>query len=208
MKLVLISDTHGTHKTVQVPEGDVLIHAGDLSKRGEEGEVKEFLEWFSKQPHTYKVFVAGNHDWLFERRSAEYIKSLIPENIIYLNDSGVEINGVYIWGSPIQPTFYNWAFNRDRGEDIKRHWDLIPEHTDVLITHGPPYGILDKTIRGEHVGCQDLMNTIHEIQPKLHVFGHIHEGYGIQQSKQTNFVNASILDQKYRCVNQPIVINI
>lgn len=208
MKLVLISDTHGAHKTVQVPEGDVLIHAGDLSKRGEEGEVKEFLDWFSKQPHTYKVFVAGNHDWLFERRSAEYIKSLIPENIIYLNDSGVEINGVYIWGSPIQPTFYNWAFNRDRGEDIKRHWDLIPEHTDVLITHGPPYGILDKTFRGEHVGCQDLMNAIHEIQPKLHVFGHIHEGYGIQQSKQTNFVNASILDQKYRCVNQPIVINI
>lgn len=208
MKLVLISDTHGAHKTVQVPEGDLLIHAGDLSKRGEEGEVKEFLDWFSKQPHTYKIFVAGNHDWLFERRSAEYITSLIPENIIYLNDSGIEINGVYIWGSPIQPTFYNWAFNRDRGKDIKRHWDLIPEHTDVLITHGPPYGILDKTIKGEQVGCQDLLNRVHQIKPKLHVFGHIHEGYGIHQNKQTSFVNTSILDQKYSCVNQPIVINL
>ncbi|HND88343.1 MAG TPA: metallophosphatase domain-containing protein, partial [Saprospiraceae bacterium] len=146
MRLVFISDTHSQHGSLQVPEGDVLLHCGDFSKRGELDEVGRFLEWFGAQPHLYKVLIAGNHDFLAEEQP-DVFASLVPEGVIYLNDSGCRIEGVHIWGSPIQPWFFDWAFNRRRGPDIRRHWDLIPEDTDILLTHGPPYGILDEVVR-------------------------------------------------------------
>ena len=160
MTTTLISDTHGLHHQLQLIGGDLLIHAGDVSKYGNEIEIINFLEWFKVQPYTYKIFIAGNHDWFFENATIESIQTILPKNIIYLNDSGVEIEGFKIWGSPIQPTFFDWAFNRDRGEDINKHWQLIPANTDILITHGPPFGILDKTIRGENVGCEMLIKKI------------------------------------------------
>ena len=203
MQLTLISDTHGLHNQLRLQGGDMLVHAGDVTSRGTEEEVVDFLTWFEAQPYKYKIFIAGNHDWFFERESSEYIQSLLPESIIYLNDSGVTINGFKIWGSPIQPTFFNWAFNRERGKAINKHWELIPNDIDILITHGPPFGILDKTIRGETVGCEMLLQRITTIQPKLHVFGHIHEGYGIQ-SATSKFVNASVLNHKYQMINKPI----
>lgn len=208
MKIVQISDTHGYHKQTNIPDGDLLIHAGDISRRGSEEEILDFLEWFSSLSHRYKIFVAGNHDWFFERKQADYIKEKIPNNVIYLNDSGVEIKGLNIWGSPIQPTFFNWAFNRERGQNIKHHWDLIPENTDILITHGPPFGILDKTIHGKHVGCKALLMRVNQINPKLHVFGHIHEEHGILKTKSTTFVNASLLNEKYQYVNNALVLNV
>lgn len=208
MKLVLISDTHNKHLDVDVPEGDILIHAGDVSSRGYEHEIKSFLNWFSNQPHKYKIFIAGNHDFFFERESDIVIKNIIPDNVIYLNDSGIEIKGINFWGSPIQPEFYNWAFNRARGEDIKKHWDLIPKDTDILITHGPPEGVLDKTIRGESVGCSDLLHAVNIINPKIHVFGHIHEDYGIIKNNETTFINASVLNERYSYTNKPIIISI
>lgn len=208
MKIILISDTHGFHEQMIIPDGDILIHAGDISLKGNEKEIKAFLNWFSNLPHTYKIMVAGNHDWLFERQDSAYIQNLIPENIIYLNDSGTEIKGLQIWGSPVQPTFFSWAFNRDRGREIKSHWDLIPLHTDILITHGPPFGILDKTDKGMHVGCEELRKRVDLIKPKLHVFGHIHEAYGLHHENNTIFANASLLNVNYKHTNKAIVLEV
>ncbi|QOD60890.1 metallophosphatase domain-containing protein [Polaribacter haliotis] len=206
MKIILISDTHGNHN-FRIPKGDVLIHAGDVSSRGRKTEIDAFIKWFQSQPHKHKIFIAGNHDFYFE----EAIKNNIEINfldLIYLNDSGCEIDGIKFWGSPIQPTFFDWAFNRKRGEEIKKHWDLIPNDTDVLITHGPPHKILDLTKKEEYVGCKELKNKVLEIKPKLHVFGHIHEAYGKTVRNNTVFVNASLLDNKYRNVNSPIEIEL
>ena len=206
MKIVLISDTHGNHNFI-IPEGDILIHAGDVSLRGTKKEIDCFIDWFQKQPHKHKIFIAGNHDFYFEEALKNNIK-INDTNLNYLNDSGCEIEGIKFWGSPIQPTFFNWAFNRERGEEIKKYWDLIPNDTDVLITHGPPHKILDLTKNGEYVGCEELKKKVLEIKPKLHVFGHIHEAYGKTVRNKTTFVNASLLDDKYRNVNAPIVIDI
>ncbi|MCP4520162.1 MAG: metallophosphoesterase [Cytophagales bacterium] len=198
-RIVMISDTHGKHHDIQLPTGDILLHAGDVSRSGKKTQIQDFLLWFSKQDFTHKIFIAGNHDFFFEKASLEEIKSIIPENVIYLNDSGIEIEGIKIWGSPIQPWFYDWAFNRQRGEDIQKHWDLIPKDTQVLITHGPPLGILDRTIHGQEVGCENLTNTIQQLKKlKIHLFGHIHEGYGMKQQSNITFVNASVLDVSYQ----------
>ena len=205
MKIISISDTHNRHNDVELPDGDILIHAGDVSARGTETEIDDFLEWFSSQPHKHKIFIAGNHDFYFERESDSLIADKIQKNIIYLNDSGCQIEGFNIWGSPIQLEFYNWAFNRERGIDIKKHWDLIPNNTDILITHGPTYKILDETIRGKHVGCEELKNKVLEINAKIHVFGHIHEGFGCYKDSNISFINASLLYHKYYLTNKPVI---
>ena len=208
MKLVLISDTHSRHNRLEIPNGDMLIHAGDLSNRGYEWEIRAFLEWFSTQPHQYKIFIAGNHDFYFERESEDTIKNMLPNNVIYLNDSGVEIEGCKIWGSPVQPAFSNWAFNREIGASIKKHWDLIPMDTDILVTHGPPFQILDKVTKGKHVGCLDLMLQVNKIKPRLHIFGHIHEAYGVYSGASTVFVNASIVGEMPFENNKPVIIEL
>lgn len=184
----------------------MIIHAGDVSGRGTRAEIESFLNWFEKTDFKHKVLIAGNHDYLFESISKQELKDLMPPSIHYLNDSGVEIEGISIWGSPIQPWFYDWAFNRQRGEDIAKHWKLIPESTDILITHGPPHGILDRTVGNELVGCQDLRQRIDELDLKIHVFGHIHEGYGMIQREGVSYVNASVLNVNYRLVNAPVVL--
>ena len=204
MKFAAISDTHGMHRQLHVPDADVLIHAGDFCMRGDLQEAVSFLNWFSALPHRYKIFIAGNHDFCFEKASAEELRRLIPENLIYLNDSGVCVEGLNIWGSPVQPWFFNWAFNRQRGADIKKHWDLIPANTDILIVHGPVEGVLDKIYSGEHVGCKDLLTTVNSIKPKAFVCGHIHEAYGHVDLNGTHFINASNLNRNYKMVHAPI----
>lgn len=204
MKLVLISDTHGQHRELNLPKGDVLVHAGDITFRGEHEITADFNAWLGELPFAHKVVIAGNHDFNFE---------LLPEqgkeflsNAIYLNDSGCEIDGVKFWGSPIQPWFMNWAFNRQRGEEIKKHWDLIPDGTDVLITHGPPSGLLDQPFgKQPSVGCWDLFEAIERVKPQLHVFGHIHGGYGERQFQGVQYVNASVVDEAYKLKNAPII---
>lgn len=208
MKIVAISDTHGKHQKLVLPKGDMLIHAGDVTSRGKEIEVIDFLKWFAATDYTYKIFIAGNHDFHFERFGDEIISQLIPSNVIYLNDSGIKIEGIKIWGSPISPWFYDWAFNRHRGYDIKKHWDKIPQNTDIIITHGPVYGILDLTSRYENVGCKDLLEKIEILNPKFHICGHIHEAYGHIKSGETEFLNASVLDENYILKNKPIVFEI
>ena len=206
MKFVVISDTHGQHADLKLPDADGIIHAGDVTKRGKENQVKDFLLWFQKLDYKYKIFIAGNHDFFFEKADSKYIQSIIPVGITYLNDSSCVINGVKFWGSPITPWFLDWAFNRYRGEEIKPHWDLIPNDVDVIITHGPVAGILDKTFQGESVGCNDLLKKVQDVQPKFHIAGHIHEAYGEVKVGNTHFINASVLNLRYQLVNAPFVI--
>jgi Icc-related predicted phosphoesterase len=208
MKFIAISDTHGRHHDLILPPGDVLIHAGDVSTRGIEWEIKDFLMWMEGQDYQYKILIAGNHDFYFERESDSNVREIIPESIIYLNDSGVTIEGCSIWGSPITPWFFNWAFNRHRGEPIKRHWDLIPSDTNILITHGPVFGILDATTRGEHTGCKDLLERVEIIKPTIHICGHIHEAYGQEGKDGIKFINASLLNEKYQLVNDPVIFDL
>jgi len=203
MDIVCISDTHGRHKKLNVPEGDVLVCAGDISPRGELEMVMSFLNWFEKQPHKHKVFIAGNHDWCFMNGDACVILDEIRgmESVHYLEDSDIELDGVKFYGTPWQPEFCNWAFNLPRGEEILEKWKMIPEDTDVLITHGPPQMVLD-TVEGrhnEHLGCADLNKEISgRIRPKLHVFGHIHSGNGSETFGNTTFINASVLGEDYQ----------
>ena len=208
MKIIAISDTHGKHHQLNLPKGDLLLHAGDVSSRGTEAEIIDFLNWFKGLDFKYKVFIAGNHDFHFERETAATIATIIPDNVIYLNDSGVEIEGIKIWGSPVSPWFYDWAFNRQRGADIRTHWDLIPADTDILMTHGPAHGILDLTTQNIPAGCEELLLKIKEIQPKIHLSGHIHEGYGGVEKFGTYFVNASVLDMRYNLVNVPVELEL
>ena len=140
------------------------------------------------------------------RSTAEAI--LKDAGIIYLNDTGIEISGFKFWGSPIQPEFFDWAFNRERGKDIRQHWDMIPDDIDVLLTHGPAFGILDWCAHGARVGCEDLLEVIEKIKPKIHAFGHIHESYGMREIGNTVFVNACNLDERYKFKNPPIELTI
>jgi len=208
VRLVCISDTHSQHAGLALPEGNVLIHAGDLTGKGTANEVHEALEW-SSQVGTFRhrIFCAGNHDFLFEREP-QYARSLIPPNVMYLENSGATIEGVKFWGSPITPYFHDWAFNR-YASAIGRHWEAIPSDTDVLITHGPPFGVLDRVDGGEPVGCPQLLTEIvNRIRPQVHVFGHIHEGYGVATLRDlsTVFCNASVCDRQYRPTNAPWVM--
>lgn len=205
MKFVAISDTHGKHQAVNLPDGDCLIHAGDISPKGSEKRVLDFLQWFSERPHKHKIFIAGNHDFLFDGISDSELNKIIPENVIYLNENSVEIEGIKIFGSPISPWFFDWAFNRHRGADINKHWKIIPDDTNIIITHGPVWGILDLTLRNEKVGCEDLRNRVSEINPKYHICGHIHEAYGMIQKEHTCFINASLVNIQNQLVNEAIV---
>lgn len=208
MKFVTIADTHGKHNDLILPSGDTLIHAGDISMKGKEVEIIDFLNWFDHQNFEYKILIAGNHDFYFERESDQKIKKILPEGVIYLKDSGTRINDIKLWGSPVTPWFFDWAFNRHRGEQIKRHWDLIPGDTDILITHGPIFGTLDSNKKGQHIGCKDLFNKVYEVKPKVHICGHMHEAYGTIDKSGIKFINASVLDDKYELTNEPIVFEL
>jgi predicted phosphohydrolase len=206
LRLVCMSDIHSLTPVVPIPEGDVLIIAGDICGYGTLDELKAFDAFLCGLPHPHKLLVAGNHDWPFARVPQQAIALL--RNATYLKDSGIEIDGLKFWGSPWQPEFFNWAFNLPRGAPLARVWAQIPEDTDVLITHGPPYGILDRIDDGEHVGCEELRATLPRVRPRVHVFGHIHEDYGVLEQDGTTFINASLCDGRYRPVNAPIVIDV
>ncbi len=203
LRVVTISDTHALHRSIEVPDGDVLIHAGDITRSGDMNEVRDFNDFLGELPHPHKIVIAGNHDFCFEREP-EAAEALLT-GCTYLRDSSVRVRGLRVYGSPWQPWFFDWAFNLRRGPEIREKWDLIPDDTDILVTHGPPYGILDRTMRGEAAGCRDLLETIVRVKPGLHIFGHIHEGYGRYSDGQTVFVNASSCDFSYRPVNPAVV---
>jgi Icc-related predicted phosphoesterase len=207
MRIVCISDTHGHHRRLTIPDGDVLVHAGDFTQQGNVVGPTDFLRWFEKQPHPAKVFIAGNHDGLFET-DPDVATSLVPPGVTYLQDSGCEISGLHFWGSPVQPWFYDLAFNRQRGDEINQHWKMIPMNTDVLVTHGPAYGNLDRIGNSERGGCEMLRARILEISPRLHVCGHLHDGYGTDYLGRTMMVNAAIYNEGNELVREPIVVEL
>jgi Icc-related predicted phosphoesterase len=215
MKITLISDTHTLHKNI-TPDligGDILIHAGDIMNSGHRvQEVGEFCEWFdSIDNYKTKIFIAGNHDRMFQY-SSELVMDIIDsyKSITYLQDSFVIVDGLKIYGSPWQPEFFNWAFNLPRdGEELKAKWDLIPSDVDILITHGPAYGFVDQ-VKGkeEHLGCKLLSKRIEEVKPRIHVCGHIHSGNGITLTNDTSYFNASVLDERYYYAHKPLDISL
>ena len=221
MKVVIISDTHGLFrsKSMQpIPDGDLLIHCGDVSNVGYVNEIKDFIKWFSEQPHKRKIFIGGNHDFGLQTKMNELeeaIKEAEAHGVTYLQDSGVEIDGLKFWGSPWTPEFSDWAFMKGRGEGVGRIgevWEKIPDDTDVLITHGPPrlMNTLDYTTYGNiNVGCDDLMFRINQLPNlKLNCFGHIHGGYGTKEIDGKIFVNASTCTEMYRPTNEAIVVDL
>ena len=221
MKVTLISDTHSKHRQLSsdLPGGDLLIHAGDFMNSGYSSyEAEEFFNWFDKiDTYDTKVLIAGNHDRLMEN-DPEWASGILTgyKTIEYLQDEDLVLyydghNGdfpednVRIYGSPWQPEFNNWAFNLPRnGEEMKARWDAIPTDTDILVTHGPPFGYHDipggDSIR---VGCEMLRYRVDEIKPKIHVFGHVHGGYGYYYNGHTHFFNASVLNERYNYINKP-----
>jgi Icc-related predicted phosphoesterase len=206
MKIVVISDTHNQHPKLVLPEGDLIIHAGDISENGTNQECLEFLQWFSQLPFKHKVFIAGNHDFMLERASNSQIE--FPEGVIYLRDSACEIEGLRIYGSPYTPEFYNWAFMKKRGAEIRKVWENIPSKLDILVTHGPPFKVLDRNLYGVFTGCEDLLERVKEVKPKIHAFGHIHESYGTIEENGIKFINASSLNINYKLANKPVEIDL
>lgn len=203
MKLILISDTHGQHSQLgKLPPGDVLIHCGDVCGRSDEASVKDFATWFENQPHKHKIVIAGNHD---KHMSARWFS-----NSIYLQDEAITIDGVKFYGSPWTPTFFDWFWMKDPGEDIAERWAQIPDDTDVLITHGPAAntGNLSRTDSGTDAGCEDLQESILRIKPILHCFGHIHEGYGSYSKDGVEYRNASICNLQYAPTNKPMTFEL
>lgn len=210
MKLCIISDTHGKHKHLgKLPDADVIIHCGDMTSMGRSHEIVEFMKWFSKlDQYKYKICIAGNHDWLFDtNRLIAYEK--IPNNVIYLEDKEIIIDGIKFYGTPVQLPFMNWAFNKPE-EKLIPHWQAIPDDTDVLITHQPPYNIFDWSVYDKKpTGSPSLYKEVLErIKPSLHLMGHIHSGHGVKVIENTTFINASNLDEDYMCVYNPVLIEI
>ena len=219
MRITLISDTHTKHRNItpDLPGGDLLIHAGDIMNSGyDENDIWEFLQWFESQDqYKSQVFIAGNHDRLFENNFDKvknilieypYISYLWDNALTYVNEEANESCKLY--GSPWQPEFYHWAFNLSRnGEDLREKWFWIPKDTDILVTHGPPFGHCDEAPYGGHVGCELLRERVDEFPPKIHVFGHIHAGYGYKFHNGTHFFNASVLNERYNYENKPFTFD-
>ena len=212
MRIVCFSDTHGMHRDIEIPDGDILIFAGDMCDLDESSDklnfdrLIDFNAFLGELPHRHKVVVCGNHDWAFEKDPA--LAQSLMTNCIYLQDSGCEIEGLNFWGSPWQPYYGGWAFNLPRGDQLRNKWKKIPKNTDILVTHSPPKGIGDFIKPGRHEGCEDLLHAVLRIKPMLHVFGHIHEDYGMNENADTTFVNASICNFDYEPINKAIVIEI
>ena len=204
MKILHLSDTQGCHRRLpEMPETDILIHSGDVSLNGSEREVLDFLSWFCDlEGYRHKVWIGGNHDFCLAGASI----TGLDENCHYLCNSGIEIEGLKIYGVPL-------FMESSIGGKMNTLIDRIPSDTDILITHQPPYGILDE-IAGVHYGSEDLLVKVGTVQPRLHLFGHNHEGYGQETHRwadtgsTTLFVNSVILNESYELVNKPQLIDI
>ena len=209
MKIVVIADTHGYHQLLTIPAADVLLVAGDICSYGSLTDIEEFSTWLLNQPCEHKIVIAGNHDAPFQSNKSAAAQALTrgDSGITYLQDSSVKIGETVFYGSPWIPTFMNWYFMADRGAVIRRKWAMIPDNTDVLITHGPPATILDY-VREVPQGCGDLLQRIFQVKPVFSVFGHIHEGYGRIRRGGVTFINASICDGRYMPSNKPVVFNL
>jgi Icc-related predicted phosphoesterase len=200
MRIVHISDTHNCHRALRnLPAADVIIHSGDLSMMGTANEVNDFINWFSGLDYEYKIFIAGNHDRCLEGKSQKTIQRFLPDRCYYLCHSGVEIKGFKFWGVPL-------FVDDDVFGRLPTMMGKIPDDTDILISHSPPYGILSTT--NSNYGCPDLLLSVMRIAPRYHLFGHTHGAYGIEKLQATTFVNASLVNEKFKLVNKPFVFDV
>lgn len=218
MKIVCISDTHNQHGKLVLPDGDVLIHAGDATMTGKPWELFPFIEWMGAQPHRVKLFVPGNHDFGVEKETAMYkrvcaergIKLLVDEAYSVIPTEKADQRVIKFYGAPWVPNLEGWAFYQPRLGLINK-FAKIPADTNVLITHGPPYGVLDRGPTGNafHVGSEEMAHRVHELNLKLHCFGHIHHGYGVEDHLGGRYsVNAAICTEEYQPTNKPIVVEV
>ncbi|KAH3884570.1 metallophosphoesterase MPPED2-like [Dreissena polymorpha] len=236
VRFVCISDTHTEWEQsgIHIPDGDILLHAGDMTMSGQKNELEIVKKYLDSLPHKHKVVIAGNHDLSFDHKFMVnriknnyytfdhkdfqmYLKKCGVRctrdlfNDIYLEDSMVKIYGINIYGSPWTPGSGFWGFQCCRGAQLMSKWNMVPNSTDVLLTHMPPLGYGDniREIFQKHVGCVDLLKTVQtRVKPAYHVYGHIHEGYGMRTDGTTIFVNAAVCDEDYNAVNSPIIFDI
>ena len=213
LRLVCLSDTHGLHRQLAVPEGDILIHAGDLTVFDQPlaaslALLRDVNAWLGELPHRHKVVIAGNHDRVLQGEPKTAHRLLT--NAHYLENSGVVLEGLRFWGSPVTPVREGMAFATPRGEASRKVWDRIPDATDILITHGPPCGTGDQVQPwSKHWGCPSLTAAVQRIQPALHVFGHVHGGYGQQTNRAgTLFVNCAVLNHQRVLTNPPVTVTL
>lgn len=201
MRILHISDTHGYHRQLtNLPDADVVVHSGDFTKNGTEKEVLDFLNWFIPLPYKNKIFVGGNHDECLFGADFEGL----PDDTHYLCGSGITFTGILFFGIPMFMSLFETTANGNRYDEMIKQ---IPSETDVLITHQPPLGILDSTDTN-YWGDSGLFRKIKSVQPKLHLFGHVHNAYGTSKIGQTLFSNASIVDEKYEIVNAPRLLSL
>lgn len=193
MKIACISDTHGRHERLAIPACDLLVHAGDATRRGRLAELEATLRWMERQPAAHRVMVAGNHDHCCETEPDRARALALRHGVTLLCDEALSVGGLRLWGSPVTPRFRRMAYNRERGPEIAAHWAEIPEDLDLLVTHGPPRGVGDRAILGVNAGCDDLLARVREVQPRVHVFGHIHEAAGEYRvpGLRTRFLNVA-----------------
>jgi len=217
MRICFISDTHTYHKSVTIPECDILIHSGDATHRGRKEEMEAFGLWFRTLPVAHKIFVPGNHDISTEKEPENALKWLGFDSLdkvgetYYLHRNWIIVNGLVIYGDGAQPSFgYGWAHNVDRGAPIAAVWEKIVDNTNILVTHGPAEGILDYIPdQGVGVGCADLTKRIFQLKDLfIHACGHIHEGYNTKEVLDKLFINASICTARYDPTNDPILVDV
>ena len=211
LQIHCISDTHTKHEELDLPGGDVLIHSGDFMGAGYNiDELTNFLNWFERQDYNHKIYIAGNHDRIIED-NPEVIKMMnsVYPSLTYLQDSEVIIEGIKFYGSPWTPEFMGWGFALPKNDSYSadERFAMIPDDVDVIISHGPAYGKLDQVfnlgVLGEHLGCPSLNKRVEEINPQLHICGHIHSGRGIMDGygEVTTHINASCLGEDYKLVS-------
>ncbi len=218
MKICVISDTHCKHRSLEMPDADILLCAGDITMKGELAAIGDFSNWLAGLNYKNKLISFGNHELGHDRpckKKDDGIKMIQDSGAIYLEHQDIVIDGIKIWMSPASPWFFNWAWNYQRGNDIAAVWAKIPNDVNVIVTHGPIYKIMDEAPRDfgdyENVGCKDLLNRVSELkQLKLFCCGHIHNSYSAEplEINGVKYVNASICNEKYQAVNKPVVIEI
>ncbi|KAI8367472.1 Metallo-dependent phosphatase-like protein [Radiomyces spectabilis] len=216
-RFVCMSDTHSKIDfQFVIPDGDVFVHAGDLTRRSSIQEFKETIAWLGALPHRLKIVTGGNHDHILDERfgyieEKQYVLSRMQQaNITYLEHESYllppDLGGYKMFVSPYAPIHLGGAF---MPRNLQPYWEKIPSDTQVLVTHTPPYGYQDRIIRGNrHVGCPHLRAKIDQIRPKVSIFGHIHESHGVAFSEHTLFVNASACNARYRANQPPIVFDL
>lgn len=209
MIFTAFSDTHGLHRNVILPKSDVLIFAGDLMTCGyKEYELIDFLDWFNECDAPNKIMIAGNHDRYIENNRGLFLEILDNYPLIeYLEDDGTIINGIFIWGTPHSRHFCNWAFNRSE-DQMAKSFSKIPYDVDILVSHAPRYGVLDKLEKGDHIGEQSLLNQFERFKNiRYHISGHVHSAYGQHKNGCTS-LNVSIVNEQYELQNNPITFKI